>query len=509
MRKTSPRNMTRPVRARSAREELHPSSRLKNFKHMRIAAFVLLLTVSFFSFGGENDYVLRFSSRNTSEHFTVGNNLLNFYQCSGSSDWISVSFTENHQSINFHADQPTTIENRRSVTFTVKYDGSNVFEQAVMEPKTYRFLCQWDDEGMIEQDKDYSASLLNITDGFTSLGLEDGDSDKWVFTPQKQGFCLEVTATNDFVLEARQGLLDFGEPEAVVFSRNRNLFSKRLYVTNAVLGQPLDFIVSRPENAEPETISYTFSLRPVRPLVLIHGIRSEPTWHGSTDTSFGDLRKKACRYELFPPCIAFDFPWDSDKGSIKNYCGGKDSEYNLYGFTYKRCGNWYLAPLFFTHSMGGLLLVEQMKNSEFRETAGGAIFAGSPFCGSDIANVLLQSDIGRKVKVGGDLINKTKTSTENLKLLARGSKSIPDRLKAVKKDFPVLFLVGGRLDNRITGRGDTRVNVSSSSLFNTLSFSDEDHLITRMEHGELVEITLPPDSDHEVFCNKLQRMMEH
>ncbi|MBR4465371.1 hypothetical protein IKS38_02195 [bacterium] len=476
---------------------------------MRIVVFILLLSFSFFSFGEENDYIFRFSSRNVNEHFTVGNNLLNFRQCSGSSDWVSVSFNENHQSIDFRAKQPTTIENLSSAMFTVKYDGSNVFEHVVMEPKTYRFLCQWDDEGIIEQDKNYSASLLNVKDGFISLGLEDGDSDKWVFTPQKQGLCLEVTATNDFVLEARQGSIDFGEPENVIFSRNKNLFSKRLYVTNAILGRPLDFIVSRPENAAAETISYKFSLRPARPLVLIHGIRSEPTWHGSKETSFGDLKEKACRYEPFPPCLAFDFPWNSNQGSIKDYCGGKGSEFTLYGFTDKRCGDWELKPLFFTHSMGGLLLVEQMKNSEFSEAVAGAVFAGSPFCGSDIANVLLQSDIGRKAKAGADLINKVKTTTENFKLLARGSKSISERLKAVKTNFPVLFLVGGRLDNRITGRGDERVNISSSALFNTLSFSDEDHVITGMEHGELVDITLPPGSGHRVFCNKLQEMMEH
>ena len=507
MRKTSPRNVTRPVHSRIAREELHPSSRL--YKFMRIVVFILLLSFSFFSFGEENDYIFRFSSRNVNEHFTVGNNLLNFRQCSGSSDWVSVSFNENHQSIDFRAKQPTTIENLSSAMFTVKYDGSNVFEHVVMEPKTYRFLCQWDDEGIIEQDKNYSASLLNVKDGFISLGLEDGDSDKWVFTPQKQGLCLEVTATNDFVLEARQGSIDFGEPENVIFSRNKNLFSKRLYVTNAILGRPLDFIVSRPENAAAETISYKFSLRPARPLVLIHGIRSEPTWHGSKETSFGDLKEKACRYEPFPPCLAFDFPWNSNQGSIKDYCGGKGSEFTLYGFTDKRCGDWELKPLFFTHSMGGLLLVEQMKNSEFSEAVAGAVFAGSPFCGSDIANVLLQSDIGRKAKAGADLINKVKTTTENFKLLARGSKSISERLKAVKTNFPVLFLVGGRLDNRITGRGDERVNISSSALFNTLSFSDEDHVITGMEHGELVDITLPPGSGHRVFCNKLQEMMEH
>lgn len=507
MRKTSPRNVTRPVHARIAREELHPSSRL--YKHMRTVSFILFLFASFLSFGGENDYILRFSSRNVDEHFAVGNNLLNFHQCRGSSEWVSVSFSENHLTFDFHAKLPTTREDRPSVLFTIDYLGSNVFEHVVMEPKTYRFLCQWDDEGIIEQDKNYSASLLNVKDGFISLGLEDGDSDKWVFTPQKQGLCLEVTATNDFVLEARQGSIDFGEPENVIFSRNKNLFSKRLYVTNAILGRPLDFIVSRPENAAAETINYKFSLRPARPLVLIHGIRSEPTWHGSKETSFGDLKEKACRYEPFPPCLAFDFPWNSNQGSIKDYCGGKGSEFTLYGFTDKRCGDWELKPLFFTHSMGGLLLVEQMKNSEFSEAVAGAVFAGSPFCGSDIANILLQSDIGRKAKAGADLINKVKTTTENFKLLARGSKSISERLKAVKTNFPVLFLVGGRLDNRITGRGDERVNISSSALFNTLSFSDEDHVITGMEHGELVDITLPPGSGHRVFCNKLQEMMEH
>ena len=499
--------MTRPVHARNAREELHPSSRL--YKLMRTIAFIILLLASLSSLGEDLDFAYRFNSNYTSDHFTVGNNLLNFQGCSGSSDWISVSFSENYKSVFFHAAQPATIEDRKSVIFTVDYAGSNVFGHAVSEPKSYRFLCQWDEEGSIEKDKKYSASLLSEKPGFINNFLETQDTDKWTFTPEKQGYCLEVTATNDFVLGANQGSLEFDEPVEVIFPQPREIFSKRLYITNAVPNRPINFIVSRSENAEAETIAYTFSLRPVRPLVLIHGIRSEPTWHGAAETAFGELKEKACRYAGFPPCMVFDFPWDSDLGSIKDYCGGQGSEFRLYGFTDKRCGSWELKPLFFAHSMGGLLFIEQMKTRGFRETADGAIFAGSPFCGSDIANVLLQSDIGRKAKVGADLIGKTKTTIENFRLLARGSKSISERLKAVDADLPVLFLVGGRLDDLITGRGDTRVNVSSASLYNTLSFSDEKHVIVNMEHGELIDITLPPGKSHENFCVKLQEMMEH
>lgn len=499
--------MTRPVHARIAREELHPSSRL--FKLMRTISFIILLLASLSSLGEDRDLVYRFNSKYTSNHFTVGSNLLNFQNCSGSSDWISVSFSERYQTIYFHVAQPTNIEDRKSVMFTVDYAGSNVFGHVVSEPKSYRFLCQWDDEGTIEIDKRYSASLLAEKPGFVNAFLEDQDRDKWIFTPEKQGYCFEVTATNDFVLEARQGSLEFDEPVKVVFPQPNNLFSKRLYITNAVPDRPIDLIVSRPEDAEAETIAYTFSLRPIRPLVLIHGIRSEPTWHGSPETAFGELKEKACRYAGFPPCIVFDFPWDSDRGSIRDYCGGKGSEHNLYGFAYKRCGDWELKPLFFSHSMGGLLIIEQTKNGEFREMIDGAIFAGSPFCGSDIANFLLQGDIGRIAKVGADLIGKTRTTTENLKLLSRGSKSIPERLKTIKTNFPVLFLVGGRLDDVLTGRGDTRVNVSSASLYNTLSFSDEKHVIVNMRHGELIDITLPPGKSHENFCVKLQEMMEH
>ena len=499
--------MTRPVHARNAREELHPSSRL--YKLMRTIAFIILLLASLPSLGEDLDFAYRFNSNYTSDHFTVGNNLLNFQNCSGSSDWISVSFSERYQSVFFHVAQPATIEDRKSVIFTVNYAGSNVFGHAVSEPKSYRFLCQWDDAGSIEKDKKYSASLLAEEPGFANFFVEAQDRDKWIFTPEKQGYCLEVTATNDFILEARQDSFGFSEPVDVIFPQNRKLFSKRLYITNAVPDRPIDFIVSRPENAEAETISYTFSLRPIRPIVLIHGIRSEPTWHGAPETSFGELKEKACRYAGFPPCMVFDFPWDSEQGSIKDFCGGKDSDFHLYGFAYKRCGSWELKPLFFAHSMGGLLFIEQMKTRGFRETAGGAIFAGSPFCGSDIANVLLQSDIGRKAKLGADLIGKTKTTTENFRLLARGSKSIPERLKAVDADLPVLFLVGGRLDNVITGRGDTRVNVSSASLYNTLSFSNEKHVIVNMEHGELIDVALPPERKHENFCVKLKEMMEH
>lgn len=474
---------------------------------MRFILLIVFILFSLSSFGEDRDFIFRFHSHYTIEHFTVGNNLLNFHSCSGSSDWISVNFTENHQSIFFYASQPRTFEDRKTVMFTVNYGGSNVFDHVVMEPKTYRFICQWDDEGLIEEDREYSASLLYNNSGFISLSLED-DIDKWSFTPRKQGYCLEVTATNDFVLEAKQGSDRFDDPEEII-KEAKGYFSKRLYITNAVMDRPIEFIVSRPEYSEAETIKYEFSLKPIRPLILVHGIRSSPTWHGDKSTSFGDLKAKASRYGGFPPCIVFDFPWDSNKGSIKDYCGGKGNFNYLYGFTYKHCGDWKLKPVFFAHSMGGLLLIEQMKNHEFSKAAGGAVFAGSPFCGSDIANVLLQTDIGRKVKLGADLINKTQTTTENLKLLARGSKSISERLKAIDTTLPVLFLVGGRLENVITGRGDTRVNVSSASLFNTLSFSNEDYIITRMEHGELVDISLPPESKHEGFCNKLQRMMEH
>ena len=487
-----------------AREELHPSSRL--YKLMRLVPFIVFILFSLFSFGEDRNFIFRFSSNYTDDHFTVGNNLLNFRECNGSSDWVSVSFTENHLSVFFRASQPETFENRPSVMFTVNYDGSNSFGQVVMEPQTYRFICQWDDSGQIEEDKDYFASLLRDDDGFIGPGE---DNDKWIFTPQKQGCCLEISADDDFALKARQDSKEWESPVDLLSSQGNFLFSKRLYLTNAVIGRSIDFIVSRPENSPARTINYHFSLKPVRPLVLVHGIRSSPTWHGDSETSFGDLKKKAHLYASFPPCMVFDFPWDSDKGSIRDYCGDKSSEFNLYGFTYKRCGDWKLKPVFFAHSMGGLLFLEQMKNSAFRKAAGGAVFAGSPFCGSDIANVALQTDIGRKIKTGADILNKTKTSVANLKLLARGSKSIPERLKNIDAGFPFLFLVGGATDDRITGHGDKRVNVSSASLYNTLPLSNEDHLVVGMEHGELVDISLPPSAKHENTCAKLIKMLEH
>ncbi|MBR5946829.1 hypothetical protein IKZ80_07075, partial [bacterium] len=489
------------------REELHPSSRL--VKLMRLVSLMFFILYSLSSFGGDWNFTFRFSSNHTNDHFTVGNNLLNFRDWSGSSDWISVSFTENYQSVYFYAKRPETFQNRKSIMFTVNYDGSNVFGYAVMEPRIYRFVCQWDDEGLINEDEDYSASLLHDYEGFSNLGVDGGDQDKWIFVPQKQGYCFEVTATNNFLLEARQNGNELNEPESVISPQPGNLFSKRLYVTNALLDRPIDFIVSRPENAENKTIGYRFSLKPIRPLVLVHGIRSPPTWHGDKYTSFGDLKAKASKYGDFPPCMVFDFPWDSNKGSITDYCGGKGNFNYLYGFANKHCGDWKLKPVFFAHSMGGLLFIEQMKNNEFRETVGGAIFAGSPFCGSDIANVLLQTDIGSKVKIGADLLNKTQTTTENFKLLARGSKSISERLKKINVNFPVLFLVGGYVDDLITGHGDKRVNVSSASLYNTLAFSNEDHLVVGMEHGELVDITLPPSQKYENICAKLIKMLEH
>ncbi|MBO7543217.1 hypothetical protein J6T93_04850 [bacterium] len=472
---------------------------------MRVILLTILLA-SLSSFGGDNDFVFRFSSNYLSDFFPVGNNLLNFRSCDGSSEWVSVTFSDRYQTAYFEAREAGRFEDRKSVTFTVFYDGSNVFGQTVMEPKTYRFLCQWDEDGPIEEDVEYSASLLYDEEGFYSPGE---DRDKWIFEPKCQGYCFEVSAAEDFLLKADQGSFELNEPVALLPGEGSPPFSKRLYVTNAILDRILNFRISRPENSEAKDIRYSFSLKPVRPLVLVHGIRSSPTWHKDPESSFGDLKLKACSYGGFPPCLVFDFPWNSKNGCIKDYCGGKGSEHHLYGFADKACGNWKLKPVFFAHSMGGLLFFEQMKNRGFAKFVDGAIFAGSPFCGSDIANVLLQTTPGWILKEGGDIIDQTRTTDGNLRLLSRGTKSIAERLKNLGAGLPVLFLVGQATENVITGFGDKRVNASSASLFNTLSFLNEDHLILNMEHGELVEIPLPPTKDYEEVCRKIKTMLEH
>jgi len=453
---------------------------------------------------GEYDHILRFSSRQTEDYFIVGNNLLNFESVQGRSDWIDLSFREGSQTVLFRAKSAETIEDRPDALFSIFYAGSNSFGRVVMESRTYNFLCQWDEEGPLEEDREYSASLLSRKEGFSDPGE---DSDVFSFKPSKQGYCLEVSASNDFLVSARQEGLFWDEASEIFYDAERAVAAKRLYLTNAFLGKDISFSISRPPGEPERRTYYRFSLRPIRPLVLVHGIRSSPVSPADRATSFGEIREKAPRYGLFPPLLVFDFPWDSDKGSISDYCGRQEG--SLGAFAADKCRDWKLKPVFFAHSMGGLLVLEQLRDRDFFSSAGGFIFAGSPFCGSDLANFFLFSAKGKVIKKSLGLLNKVRTTDANIRLLARGSRKIWERLKNFRRPLRTLFLVGYQNEDAATGRGDTVVNISSAGLPKSLEWAEPEQLVLYMQHNELVDIDLPPSDKYGRLCRKLCEILEH
>lgn len=467
---------------------------------------LILIFFALSALAGEYDNILRFSSRLTEDRYPVANNLLNFREVKGESDWLDLSLTEGNGTVVFRAKTPTVYEDRPDALFSVCYDGSNSFGTVVMEARTYNFLCQWDDYGTLEADKDCSASLLAEKEGYIGLGE---DTDDWSFVPKKQGWCLEVTASNDFSLSAKQGGLNWDKPVNVFFEADRATVSKRLYITNAVLDANVVFTVARSEESGEERIFYKFSLRPIRPLVLVHGIRSSPLDAKDPYTSFGDMRAKASSYGGFPPTMVFDFPWDSNHESILSYRGKKEARGTLYGYSDGKCGNWALKPVFFAHSMGGLLLLEQARDKNFHSFMGGAVFAGSPFCGSDLANYLLCTTPGRIVKAGANVLNKVRTTDKNLALLARGSDKVWQRLKNLRPFPNTLFLAGYQNGDDLVGRGDSVVNVSSAALPVSVSWPEAGILPLYMEHGEMVGIDLPPSAKHRGTCEKINNVLEH
>ncbi|MBR5901373.1 hypothetical protein IKZ40_03405, partial [bacterium] len=227
------------------------------------------------------------------------------------------------------------------------------------------------------------------------------------------------------------------------------------------------------------------------------------------ESAFGEFKKKAFKYKEFPPVMVFDFPWDSNRGSILDYCGKINESRTLYGFAHGKCGGWKLKPVFFTHSMGGLLLLEQMKEEGFRAFAQALIFGGSPFCGSDLANLLCFKKTGQALKQAGRVLDKVKTTDRNLKLLTRGSSEIWERLRKLPTELKTLFIVGDGKDAHYTGIGDGTVNVSSASLKNSAPWPDSEILNVDLEHGEIVEINFPPRTKHLQIINKIKTILEH
>lgn len=452
------------------------------------------------------DHILRFDRIVITNQFPVSNNLLNYHSCENQSDWVTVLREPDDLHLVFIARKTAEYKNRPDAEIKILYHGSNSFGQAVSADRTYRFLCQWDDCGELEENKHSPGTVSKTPEDY------DGplaDEDTWFFTPLKQAYCLEFSSSNDLkVVASQNGGRRWSNAVDVIEGRVTDAIRKRMYLTNLTLNSRLNFKITNPAEDQEQNVPYDLRLRPVRPLVLVHGIRSSPTDSSDPKSSFGDLAGKAFRYGDLPPALVFDFPWDSDKGCIYDYCGGSGDGRALFGFAFKRCGNWKLKPVFFTHSMGGLLLLEQLKNNGFKNFAEGLIFGGTPFCGSDLANYLYFKKAGNALHKIGSALNKIRTTEMNLLLLNRGTSWIWKRLEKIPVDLRALFITGDQINAYPVGLGDDTVNISSASLHNTLSWPASDHLDVGLDHGGITEIALPPGRAHVPILNKLKEMLE-
>lgn len=472
---------------------------------MKKHILTLLLTSAFAVFaesGLDNDFILRFNRNILTNSFSVRNNLLNYAGVDVASAWLTFETIDNGGTIRFIARPTGEYLDRREELAVAAYLGSNVFDQVISEDRTFRFLCQWDDCGPLSEDEEVPGSIASTPEDF--LGYPQ-DVDNWTFTPDKQAYCLEYSASNDLLVAAVQaGGMTWSNAVEVIGSS-----AKRLYLTNVSMNSQINFRLKNPSSNQTQSVSYRLTLRPVRPLVLVHGIRSSPTMASDCASAFGEFREKAMRYEEFPPLIVFDFPWDSNKGSILDYCGKINDRRTLYGYAMEKCGSWKLKPVFFSHSMGGLLILEQLKEEGFRAFAQALIFGGSPFCGSDLANYLCFKKAGKALKLAGQALNKVKTTDKNLRLLTRGSLKIWERLKDLPVELKALFIAGDGKSSRLTGTGDGTVNVSSASLKNSAPWPNSEILNVDLDHGEIVEINFPPQTKHLKIIKKIKTILEH
>ena len=367
-------------------------------------------------------------------------------------------------------------------------------------------VCLWDetaDEKGENEDLVKFCKKLSFDDKMSGTILPTfndtiHDSDVYYFESNgKSGFCFEVDSYEElnFRVSFDSGIWNDIEKARLFDSDGQDIPNHfRLYVSESHITHRYSFIKIYRKNQSSTEINYNITLRKVRPLLLVHGISSEPKVASNNyyhkGIAFQDIYDNISACEDIDPTVPFPFPWDSSDGSYDSYCNGDNS---LSAYYTQKANNWYLGPVIVAHSMGGLLSVKQItSDSSFANKVCGIICLGSPFCGSDIAN---------HTSVFADIFGGlNETSPINIAQLARGTPYVLQRLQNfpealsnftyVRFFYSTIKFYEYPKKIPLTGEGDGVVNFSSSNVGDTLHWFECKGIETHLKHTVMDELKL-------------------
>lgn len=419
-------------------------------------------------------------------------------------DWVTVQ--KNGGSHTFSTDDNASNSIRNDVVFE-NFGPINGYTNAAYWSRELKVVCQWDEEEFktIDIDEEVNGNLLQSYD-YRFVPIDGGpldDVDIYCFTPRKKAYCLEFSPNSDVKVSISSNGYEYNEYgfTNTTYAINSAVdHSKRIYKIDWIPNQTY-YIKIQGDTSNTNYYKtrhyYKFTIKKVRPIVLIHGINSHPTDYNDKDTAFGQIRKRMSWLADIMPCYVFDYPWDAYLGVYTSYCVGSAS---LNDFINANCSQWDYNPIIFAHSMGGLLTLRQIQmKSDFLPKIDACVFFGTPFCGSDKASWGVASLL---------------VSSENKYCLKRGTRHVWDILENIPETFEgkkklVFYGTSRRLYVIAWGAssGDGVVSASSANLLKTLGF-DQKAFGIKLNHINITEFKFPCSGQYKIMFNRIASLLQ-
>lgn len=368
--------------------------------------------------------------------------------------------------------------------------------------KTYEVIFQWDQRNNIDvyEGQTYEASILRNYIRGDDYVFSD-DEDIYCFTPTEPVYCLEIP-TNSYVKVAIS-YNGFNYTECNL-TTTTNVFDsscgniKRYYKNDWVKNHKY-YIKFQGDcnntNYYNKHHNYGFTIKKVKPVILIHGIYSsplDPEEEEDDETAFGPMKKCLAYIKDVEPVDVFDFPWNPFQDLYTSYCSQNNASGTLKKYVHDSCSDFSLKPVFIVHSMGGMLLLKQIQmSSDFLSKADSFIFLATPFCGADKASWYGASALA---------------SPENTVRLRRGTRHVWELVSSIPDSFfndhnsTYIFgfsnmYVGGKYSDGV-------VSVSSANLPGTLGLSTSP-IGLKLNHININDFPFPIEGDYRDIFQKV------
>ena len=259
-------------------------------------------------------------------------------------------------------------------------------------------ICQWDiqDNQNIGVGDVVNGRILKTLEGYSDeFGNYQFDTTIYCFTPTNTAYCFEFSGDSNVKLEIYPTCVfpwndEYEVPIERCKTENGSYSNKKraykidfLPYTNYYVKIHGDYNYTYYS----QNHNYSFTIKEVKPIVLVHGICARPLNETDDETTFGSIPDEFPYLTDLPPNVIFDFPWNSNNGLYSKYCNDQGNIKSLYSFVYEKREMSRFKPVLIVHSIGGILTLKQMEtNSAFLGLIDSFVFFSSPFCGSDASS---------------------------------------------------------------------------------------------------------------------------